>query len=219
MKNYALVILGSLISFTGKAQEKDLSDFLPDNYLIFEEVYGDLNNDGLEDLVIITKGTDKKNITSRDYRGELDYNRRGILVLLNSEGNKYVVAVENYDCFSSENENGGVYFPPELWVKIEKGNLYINYSHGRYGYWNYTFRFRNSDFELIGYDSSSNRGPVIEYQRSINFLSKKKLTRENKNTHADSGEEEYIETWQDIKLDKLIRLSEIKDFDQLELSY
>jgi len=71
-------------------------------------------------------------------------------VLLNS-ANNYQLALENYDCFSSENEAGGVYFAPELWVKIEKGNLYINYSHGRYGYWSYTFRFQDSDFALIGY--------------------------------------------------------------------
>ena len=45
----------------------------------------------------------------------------------------YVLATKNYDCFSSENEDGGVYFAPELDISIEKGNLYVHYGHGRYG--------------------------------------------------------------------------------------
>jgi hypothetical protein len=203
--------------FAQTKQKKELTEFLPEGYVIFDKIYGDLNKDGIEDSVIIIKGTDKNNIIKDEYRGELDRNRRGIIVLFNKKGS-YELGVKNYDCFSSENEDGGVYFAPELSVEIKKGNLYVHYAHGRYGYWRYTFRFQNSDFELIGYDESDNFGPITNAQTSINFLTKKKLHRINTNQNAETdGEEVFKETWTKIKVDKFIKLSEIKDFDELEV--
>lgn len=210
--------------------KKNPNDFIPEGYVInkygggisaegWDEIKGDLNKDGLEDVILIIKGTDKNKIIQDEDRGALDRNRRGIIVLLN-KGNYYELASKNYNCFSSENEDGGVYFAPELNVGIEKGNLYINYGHGRYGNWGYTFRYQNGDMELIGYDSYSSNGPVPQYEVSINFLTKKKLTKDNlnKNDDGDNYEVKYKDTWETIKLNKLMKLSEIKDFDDLELN-
>lgn len=201
-------------------QKENPSEFVPDGFVVFDKVYGDLNNDGTKDCVLIIKGTDKSNIIQDEYRGKLDRNRRGIIVLFKKK-NHYELAVKNYDCFSSESEDGGVYFPPELSVEIKKQKLYVRYAHGRYGYWAYTFRLHNSDFELIGYDSSENRGPIILLETSINFLTKKKLSRENVNENMDqeTGDEIFKETWKTIQLDKRIQLSEIKDFDELDMTY
>lgn len=207
--------------------KKNPNDFIPEGYVInkygggisaegWNEIKGDLNKDGLEDVILIIKGTDKNKIIQDEDRGALDRNRRGIIVLLN-KGNYYELASKNYNCFSSENEDGGVYFAPELNVSIEKGNLYINYGHGRYGNWGYTFRYQNGDMELIGYDSYSSNGPVPQYEVSINFLTKKKLTKDNlnKNDDGDNYEVKYKDIWETIKLNKLMKLSEIKDFDDL----
>ncbi|MES2575626.1 MAG: hypothetical protein V4572_11825 [Bacteroidota bacterium] len=205
-----------LETIVSKAQAgKLIDDFIPASYKIFQEIHGDLNNDGLEDCVVIIKGTKKGNIITDEYRGKLDRNRRGIIVLF-KENDNYIQAVKNYDCFSSENEDGGVYFPPELDVSIEKGKLYIHYSHGRYGYWIYTFRTKDNDMELIGYDES-NGGAVISSETSINFLTKKKFTKTNTNENAEGGDEVFEETKEDIKMNKIIKLSEIKDFDELEI--
>lgn len=203
------------------------SDFIPKGYVIhkyeggisaeeWDEIKGDLNNDGLEDVVLIIKGTDKSKIIQDESRGKLDRNRRGIIVLFNKVDH-YELAAKNYDCFSSENEDGGVYFAPELYLEIKNGNLYINYGHGRYGNWGYTFRAQNGDMEMIGYDSYSSRGPVPQSEVSINFLTKKKLTRDNlnKNDDGDNYVEKYQDTWEKIKVEKLTKLSEIKDFDEL----
>lgn len=207
-------------AFGQTAQKQDFSDFLPKGYVIFEKIYGDLNKDGLEDCIIIVKGTAKNKIVEDEYRGTLDRNRRGILILFNKKDH-YEVAVKNYECFSSENENGGVYFAPDMSVEINKGKLYIHYGHGRYGYWRYTFRFQHSDFELIGYDASSNSGPLVNRETSINFLTKKKQIEENTNEspEQESGDEIFKETWIDIEADELLKLSEIKDFDEFDFSY
>ncbi|MGQ7947588.1 hypothetical protein [Flavobacterium sp. WC2509] len=203
------------ILFGQTEQSKTLSDFLPKGYLISEKVNGDLNKDGIEDIILIIKGTSKSKIIKDEYRGELDRNRRGIIVLFNKKDN-FELASKNYDCFSSENEDGGVYFPPELSVEIKKGNLCVHYGHGRYGYWKYTFRFKNSDFELIGYDAS-NGGAVIDSETSINFLTKKKLEKVNVNKNAEGGDEVFKEVWKSININRLIKLSEIVDFDEFEI--
>ena len=111
--------------------------------------------------------------------------------------------------------------PPDLSVEISKEKLYVHYGHGRYGYWRYIFEFKNSDFELIGYDSSSNYGPIVNTETSINFLTKRKLIKENINEsdNQESGDEIFKETWSDIKLYKRVKLSVVKDFDELDSSF
>lgn len=214
-------------SFQTSTLKNKPSDFIPKGYVIhkyeggisaeeWDEINGDLNKDGLEDVVLIIKGTDKSKIIQHESRGKLDRNRRGIIVLFN-KGDHYELASKNYDCFSSENEEGGVYFAPELYFEIKNGNLYINYGHGRYGNWGYIFRAQNGDMEMIGYDSYSSRGPVPQSEVSINFLTKKKLTRDNlnKDDDGDNYVEKYQDTWENIKVEKLTKLSDIKDFDEL----
>ena len=199
-----------------KAQNNEFSDFIPQGYVEFEKHFGDLNKDGQDDCVIIIKKTDKNNLVTNRFDKKVDRNRRGIIVLLKN-GENYQFADKNYNCFSSENEDGGVYFAPELWIEFQRGNLIVHYGHGRYGFWRYVFRFQDSNFKLIGYDSSSNRGPIINGTTSINFLTKKKLIKENTNEDAESGDETFKETWSDVKTENLIELSEIKDFDELKI--
>ncbi len=192
-------------------------DFVPAGYIVFEEIFGDLNKDGLEDCVIIIKGTDKNRVIKDEYRGELDQNRRGIIILFKKNAG-YELAIKNDSCFSSENEDGGGYYAPDLSFDIVKNNLYIHYSHGRYGYWKYTFSFMHPDFELIGYDKSEDSGPVINREISINYLTKKKVVKQNTNKNAEEeGDELFEQTITNITITKRIRLSEIKDFDNLNI--
>lgn len=190
-------------------------DFVPAEFAVFEKVFGDLNKDGQEDCILITKGTDPGEVVEDEFLGEMDRNRRGIIILF-KDGNSYELALQNDDCFSSENEDGGVYFPPELSVDITKGNLYVRYSHGRYGHWKYTFRYQEDDFKLIGYDRDENQGPILHYSYSYNFLSGKKLTKENVNFYSENPEDEQLkETWDELEKSELISLSKIEDFDEL----
>lgn len=191
--------------------------YIPEGFVLFERIEGDLNGDGVEDCILIIKDTKAENIVEDEYQGELDRNRRGILVYLKKGDNSELVT-ENLSCFASENEDGGVYFPPQLVVEIENGKLSVLYHHGRYGFRKFIFRNNGSDFDLIGYDISENRGPIVNRETSINYLTKKKLTRVNVNQDIqESGEEVFEETWEDVELEQLIQLSEIEDFDSLEV--
>ncbi|MFN7571393.1 MAG: hypothetical protein ACK5TK_08070 [Betaproteobacteria bacterium] len=195
---------------------KSPTEFVPAAYVVFQKIQGDLNGDNQADYVFIIKGTDKSKFVKDEYRGELDRNRRGIIVVLSSQ-NGYELAIENRDCFSSEIEDGGVYYAPELVVSVEKGTLRVHYAHGRYGYWSYSFRYQNSDFELIGYDSSQNRGPVVERSISINLMTKKMRIRENVNANAEGGGEKFKENWKNFSLVKPIKLRQVADFDNFDL--
>ena len=204
-----------------KDKEQSNVELIPAGYRLFEELHGDLNGDSKDDNVLIIKGTDKKNFVQDEYRGELDRNRRGIMIFLNT-GTGYELALENRSCFSSENEDGGVYFPPELSVKVEKGNLYIAYDHGRYGSWQYTFRYRNGEFVFIGYDAYDREMPgfdadgreieVVEINKSFNFLTKKVFTKSV--THYDDGEDKTDEKWDTFVVNRLVKLTDIEDFDE-----
>lgn len=212
----ATLLTFALSIFSQESKKVNPIDFVPKNYNLVEEMYGDLNKDGIDDCVLIIKGTDKNKFISTENGEKLDRNRRGIIVLFKNDLN-YEIAIKNYDCFASENEEGGTYFAPEFSAEIKRGNLYFNYGHGRYGFWKYTFRHKNSDFELIGFDRS-NGGVVIESETSINFLTKMKHEKVNTNENADGGDEIFTETKSKIKTNKLIKLSKIVDIDELDMS-
>lgn len=221
MKKLAFIFL---ISFTTNSfgfalpkTAKSPTEFIPAGHVVFKEIRGDLNKDGLEDYVFVIKGTNKDEIVIDNFGREVDRNRRGIIIVFGGE-NQYELILENRKCFSSENEDGGVYFPPELGVFIEKGVLRFHYFGGRYGFQSYKFRYQNSDFELIGYDSSSNHGPVVNRTTSINFLTKKMQIKENINQDAKSGEEQFAETWSKFRLPKMLSLGKINDLDSFDIT-
>lgn len=222
MKNFIFIsllligtnVLGQVTPKTAKSP----TEFVPAGYVVFQQIQGDLNKDSQIDSILIIKDTNKANFVKDESRGKLDRNRRGIIIALKNN-DRYELALENRDCFSSENEDGGVYFPPELDVSVKKGNLFVNYAHGRYGYWAYNFRYQNFDFEMIGYDSHSNRGPVTESSVSINLMTKKMLIKENVNQNAENeGDEKFKETWKKFTLSKPIKLREIANFDDFDVT-
>lgn len=217
--NKVLTIVMILVTMIVSAQTKvdnSFKKYVPKGYSLNEVIKGDLNKDGQEDVVLIIKGTDKDMLLPNQWDTDIvDKNRRGIIVLF-KKGASYEVAVKNYSCFSSDNEDGGVYYAPELYFEIKNSILYINYAHGRYGGWGYVFRYQNSDMELIGYNSHSNRGPIALSEVSINFSTKKRLDRENVNAErGEEVEEKFVDTWSTITTSELHKLSKIKEFDEL----
>ena len=211
---FLALLFFSAAAIAQPTNKKNPKDFIPAGFELVSSVEGDLNKDGVDDKVLLIKGTDKGAYEKNEFGEFVDRNRRGLVILF-KKGEQYELVLKNANCFSSENEDGGVYYAPEISLEINKGNLYVNYGHGRYGYWKYTFRYRNSDFYLIGYDSSEG-GEVVEKETSINFLSKKKQEKVNTNESAEGGDEVFTETWTNITVTKLLKLRDIKDFENFE---
>jgi hypothetical protein len=210
---FSLALIAA-IAFGQPVLKQNANDFIPKGFVLSSTSIGDLNKDGVDDKVLLVKGTDKGAFVKNEYGELVDRNRRGLVILF-KKGDLYELVLKNANCFSSENEDGGVYYAPELSLEIGKGNLYVNYAHGRYGYWKYTFRYRKGDFYLIGYDNSEG-GAAVEKETSINFLSKKKQVKVNTNENAQGGDEVFKETWTNITVTKLLKLREIKDFENFE---
>ncbi|HHD78256.1 MAG TPA: hypothetical protein ENK98_01230 [Epsilonproteobacteria bacterium] len=194
---------------------KSLQEAIPVGYKVVEKIVGDLNKDKQHDIVLLLKGLDKSKIITNRFSEVVDRNRRGVLIAF-KDHDAYKVVTVNPRCFSSENEDGGIYFPPDLFIHIAKGNLYFDYGHGRYGYWSYTFRYEDNDFKLIGYDAARG-GAVIRETLSVNFLTNKMLTKKNINLQAQGGDEVFKEEWKSFSKPITLFLSEIADMDEIDI--
>ena len=216
MTGAALMFAGSTFAEVLPEQTATARDFVPGDYHVVGAVQGDLNQNQRDDWVFLVSRNDEGESGGKDQgrtgTGESD----GLLVVFN-EGDGYRHVLSNLDCLASDSEEGGVYFAPEPDVSIDRGNLYIHFRHGRYGHWTYNFRYQGDDFELIGYDSTQQRGPVVERSVSINLLTKRMLIRENINHDAEGGDEEFEETWKEFALPQPIRLGEIGSFEALDV--
>ena len=194
--------------------KKDPKEFVPKGYTLFQQYKGDLNKDGKPDVVLMIKGTEESKWVDDENRGRLDRNRRGLIILFKRK-NGYEQIIRNDTCFSSENEDGGIYDAPELELYIIKNTLHIYFAHGRYGCWNYIFRYQNNDFELIGYNHNRCIRCVTYYNLDINFSTRTRVYEENLNADDDEKEERFKVTKSKIRRKKLIKLSEIADIDKL----
>ncbi|MCK4108157.1 hypothetical protein NVT87_05365 [Acinetobacter radioresistens] len=196
-----------------KEDSSRYKSYIPRSYRLTEVITGDLNKNRKTDVVLIVKATDPAKWVNDEYQGKLDRNRRGIIVLVNENG-QYKKIIQNLSCLSSEYEDGGVYYAPELLLSVEQGLLNVHYAHGRYGYLRYRFQLKEHDLQLVGYDNSDNFGPYINSQTSINYLTQRKLVRENINKNRDDDTPKFKETW--YKMNQApVYLSKIKDFDRL----
>lgn len=212
-----IVLLLLFIDAELNAQDNDFSRFLPDDYYVVEELYADLSNDKQEDYVLLIKKKDSNNVIQNRFGETVDRNRRGLVILFKDD-KSFQLASENYICFSSENEDGGVYYPPQLKIELQKGMLVIGFGHGRYGNWQYSFVYNGSDFELFNYKSVSSNGPVIEREVNIDFVRKLKTTKEYIDDEGNDEGDAYKEIQSPIELVKAIKLSEVSDFDQINFN-
>ena len=57
---------------------------------------------------------------------------------------------------------------------------------------------------------------MVNTETSINYLTKKKIIKENTNDDADGGDEVFKETVTRTSARELIKLSKIKDFDDFD---
>jgi hypothetical protein len=202
----ALLATGTIVS--AQAQRKTPYEFVPETCL-YKEFWGDLNKDDIDDCVLIIQSTDSTGFVTDERTGiAINRNRRGVIITF-KKGENYELMLQNTDFLESDNEDGGVYFAPELSVEIKRGNLIFSYEHGRYGSWKYTFRYKNNDFQLIGYDSFVGSGQYTKTEYSINFLTKKMKTTiyDEREDEPDPKYPPKIQ-WKDIEVDKFCKLSE-----------
>lgn len=163
-----------------------LKSFIPKGWKMILETTGDLNKDGFADKAMVIENTNPKNIIANEGLGmsKLNTNPRILLVLFKTNANSYRLGVKNFGFIPSENDAESTCLADPLiqegGITIEKGLLKISYQYWfSCGSWyvtnkDYTFRYQNQKFELIGYDDSSfHRSSGAMSSISINFSTHK----------------------------------------------
>lgn len=166
--------------------------------VIASTAIGDLNKDGITDLVLVTQDT-----TSETW----PYN---IEVFFTSENGDKVLVIGSDMAISPQYPNGrntgsnGYGFDE---VAIINGVLWIKVELMR-GYFEHKFRYQNGDFELIGYTSVSSDGLGTSRFVDYNLSTGRRIERTE-----DYTTDEIIESSDKIfKLTSLPKLLEFKPF-------
>jgi hypothetical protein len=173
-----------------KKQGQTISDFIPNGWILRDSAIGDLNNDLNEDAALVFQFKDSITLINNEH-GSSDtvITQPRILALLfwDNSTNGFLLKEQN-NKFILNHDNPNMDDPFEG-IEIEKGILIINfriwYSWGSWWTSNdsYKFRFQNSDFALIGFESNSfHRASGDSKSYSINFLTKKYSITSGENT-------------------------------------
>lgn len=199
---------------TLKLSGESIDDIVPSNWRVLDSQLGDLNRDGVTDLVFAIQDSDSANFKLSDELegGTIDMNPRVLGVYFGTKSGlfKQYLISEN---FIIPRDTPRMDEPLDGLNITKRGVLEINfrfwYSSGSWSTSNYKykFRFQESEFTLIGYDSKeSHRGSGETTDYSINFLARKmKITRGN----FSNDTPESIE-WRDFQLDNLITFRTIE---------
>nr|WP_223963571.1 hypothetical protein [Burkholderia diffusa] len=156
--------------------------FVPPGWDVELLLRGDLTGAKREDLVMVLRQNDPRNIVTHDGMCEnpLDTNPRILAVAFSRPDGSYALALENHTliprrespCLDDVLHEGN--------VSIDRGSLNLTlHRFASAGTWKmgdstYTFRWQNQRFELIGYDEMSimrNSGEISEV--SVNFMTHK----------------------------------------------
>ncbi|ULQ55494.1 hypothetical protein KJS94_12655 [Flavihumibacter rivuli] len=143
MPKTILLLLSALSFFPCLAQTKGL----PASYQLVQDVKGDLDKDGIEELVEVynTKPLQPGNVQDGIDRE---------LIIFKRQGNDWVIWQRSSQAVYKSNEGGMMGDPFEA-VDISNGILLIAHNGGSSWKWGHTdkYRFQNGRFELIGYTS------------------------------------------------------------------
>ncbi len=132
--------------------EKHLLQIRDGNFdVVISSVRGDLNKDGVEDLVTVKQDTVSQN---RPYR---------LQIYLTQADKKRKLVLSSDSAIVAMKSEGNIGFAVTLFtgIEIKSGTLIISHELTR-GSFTHQFRFQNNKFELIGYRSAGVSPPDVE---------------------------------------------------------
>jgi hypothetical protein len=149
------------------AQSADANGFVPEGWLIDTRSEGDLNKDGLADLLLVLRDNDPTNVLKNDSFGppELNTNPRMIAVAFaGGEGKPYSLVLQNHTLIPRHEQSTlDDAFDNTTAPTIARGAFSISLGlFANAGGWDMsnatlTFRYQNGRFELIGFEESTVR--------------------------------------------------------------
>jgi hypothetical protein len=154
------------------AEAKNLAGFVPKGWQLLQSAAdGDLNKDGLDDLVGVIEKTTK---TEPD-PGQ-DGPPRILFIAFQKPGGGYELSVQANKAILLSND-GGAFGDPLQQVEIGRGTVQVSYYGGSGERWNHTdkFRFQDGGWFLIGVTTETSRtdGSDEGTSEDINLLTGK----------------------------------------------
>lgn len=216
---YILLFVSPLFAKTNTVNLKEIgasvADLTPKDWKLLASAQGDLNKDGLDDLVFIIQNTAPENIEKHTGLGSntIDLNPRIMAIYFQNITSKTYSKQKQLDDFIVLRDSPTMDEPLDGISITDKGVLNITfrfwYSAGSWSFsiHNYAFRYEQNHFNLIAYDLNDiHRGSGEETYYGINFLTKKmQVTVGNIGSNKiDSNE------W------KIFKLEELKNFESLK---
>lgn len=188
-----LVLIVAAISSFGQDEAKPIdvskvpataataAGFVPSGWKIEEQVKGDVNADGREDILL--KLVEDKPVKQDEF---VDRSRALVVVVKTAEGGwrNAAVADKLLQCTGCGGAFYGVVDAPAN-VSIEKGVIVISQDHGSRWVSEISFKFRYDEqpdmFILIGFDySTRDRAEASVVSESINYLTGKRIATSSK---------------------------------------
>ncbi len=203
MKIVRIIALFVCLHFSSSAQKvllnipdsgKSIAEFIPKNYIFIDSVFGDLNKDGIKDVVIALKNKDEDTFA-------MDEEPKRILLVMLRLKNGFKVIGKSENVLMCVN-CGGVFGDPFNGIEITKGILTVNHYGGSAWRWSEVrkFRMQQNGMYLIGATSDyywniqpcngNEIGDAGRKFRDVNFV---------------TGNEEIIERTEECKLIKQVK--------------
>ena len=190
-----------------KQQGTSVEQIVPEGWE-HKEAQGDLNKDGIKDLVVLTKPNFKENMMTRDDGYEYNFNPYILAIYFGQAEGGFQLWKQYENLFEPDSE----WISNDVDVEItERGTLNIDTnpfsSGGSYdkSLSTYTFRFQDGDFYLIGKECTEMSRSTGEMTTvSENYLTWKRQTI--KDNAFEEGKKK--ETWSKLTKSPLEKLGE-----------
>jgi len=190
MKKKIILITITLLQLSSFCQSKttildeegdSIENLIPKEWEILSTSTGDLNKDGINDLVFAIQNTDKNNFNIHDGPGRdtINLNPRILGIYFRNKNGQLIKKLQS-DKFIILQDSPTMDEPFDGIEILKNGILKVDFHFWfSAGSWSmsshsYKFRFQNEKFELIGYDSSERHrgtGETTDYR--INFSTRK----------------------------------------------
>ncbi|MCR5241545.1 MAG: hypothetical protein K6D61_01550 [Prevotella sp.] len=171
-----------------KPEGRSISELVPQGWT-HQEATGDLNKDGVADLVISATPDSVEHIVVRDDGYTFNYNRPILAIYWGTADGRYTLFKMYKETIPAEGEGVSI---DDTYTITERGTLCIGltyfYSMGSGSNQNssYIFRYQDGDFFLIGEEQQEQSRMTGELQKiSINYLTNKKQIK-TENVFDDS---------------------------------
>ena len=190
-----------------KQQGTSVEQIVPEGWE-HEEAQGDLNKDGIKDLVVLAKPNFKENMQTRDDGYEYNFNSYILAIYFGQAEGGFQLWKQYDTLFQPDNEYTSVDVDIEI---TERGTLKIDTeTFASAGSWanddmSYTYRYQDGDFYQIGNEAST----LIRNTGEMTTVSENYLTWKQQ-TIKDNAFEDVVkkETWSKLTKKPLEKLGE-----------